>query len=106
MLQGVMLPFATKPASTASRNGSSVDAERRRTTGRAVTDRRGPQRHGSHGRLGRYRFPAAQVIGHHRVWGAFAFWCPQLDAVITGTVNTDRVDRRPLLGAVVSALID
>ena len=56
--------------------------------------------------LGRYRFPAAQVIGHHGVWGAFAFWSPELDAVITGTINTGRVDRRPLLGAVVGALTD
>jgi D-alanyl-D-alanine carboxypeptidase len=56
--------------------------------------------------LGRYRFPAAQVIGHHGVWGAFAFWSPELDAVITGTVNTGRVDRRPLLGTVVHALTD
>jgi D-alanyl-D-alanine carboxypeptidase len=56
--------------------------------------------------LGRYRFPAAQVVGHHGVWGAFAFWSPELEAVITGTVNTGRVDRRPLLGAVVRALTD
>ena len=56
--------------------------------------------------LGRYRFPAAQVVGHHGVWGAFAFWSPELDAVITGTVNTGRVDRRPLLGAIVGALTD
>jgi D-alanyl-D-alanine carboxypeptidase len=56
--------------------------------------------------LGCYRFPAAQVIGHHGVWGAFAFWSPELDAVITGTVNTGKVDRRPLLGAVVRALTD
>jgi D-alanyl-D-alanine carboxypeptidase len=54
--------------------------------------------------LGRYSFPAAQVVGHHGVWGAFAFWSPELDAVITGTINTGRVDRRPLLGAVVRAL--
>jgi D-alanyl-D-alanine carboxypeptidase len=56
--------------------------------------------------LGRYHFPAAQVIGHHGVWGAFAFWSPELDAIITGTVNTGKVDRRPLLGAVVRALTD
>jgi CubicO group peptidase (beta-lactamase class C family) len=56
--------------------------------------------------LGRYRFPAAQVVGHHGVWGAFAFWSPELDAIITGTVNTGRIDRRPLLGAVVQALVD
>jgi D-alanyl-D-alanine carboxypeptidase len=56
--------------------------------------------------LGRYRFPAAQVIGHHGVWGAFAFWSPELDTFITGTVNTGRVDRRPLLGAVVRVLTD
>jgi D-alanyl-D-alanine carboxypeptidase len=56
--------------------------------------------------LGRYRFPAGQVIGHHGVWGAFAFWSLELDAFITGTVNTGRVDRRPLLGAVVRALTD
>jgi D-alanyl-D-alanine carboxypeptidase len=56
--------------------------------------------------LGRYTFPAAQAVGHHGVWGAFAFWSPELDAVITGTVNTGRVDRRPLLGAVVRALTD
>jgi D-alanyl-D-alanine carboxypeptidase len=56
--------------------------------------------------LGRYRFPAAQVIGHHGVWGAFAFWCPELDAFITGTISTGRVDRRALLGAVVRALTD
>jgi D-alanyl-D-alanine carboxypeptidase len=56
--------------------------------------------------LGRYTFPASQVVGHHGVWGAFAFWSPELDACITGTVNTGRVDRRPLLGAVVRALTD
>jgi D-alanyl-D-alanine carboxypeptidase len=56
--------------------------------------------------LGRYRFPATQVIGHHGVWGAFAFWSPELDAVITGTINTGRVDRRHLLGAIVGALTD
>jgi D-alanyl-D-alanine carboxypeptidase len=56
--------------------------------------------------LGRYRFPAAQVVGHHGVWGAFAFWSPELDTFITGTVHIARVDRRPLLGAVVRALTD
>jgi D-alanyl-D-alanine carboxypeptidase len=56
--------------------------------------------------LGRYRFPAAQVIGHYGVWGAFAFWSPELDAYITGTINTGRVDRRPLLGAIVRPLTD
>lgn len=56
--------------------------------------------------LGRYRFPVGQVVGHHGVWGAFAFWSPELDAIITGTVNTGRVDRRPLLGAVMRALTD
>ena len=56
--------------------------------------------------LGRYRFSAAQVIGHHGVWGAFAFWSPELDAFITGTIDTGRLDRRPLLGAVVRALTD
>jgi hypothetical protein len=45
-------------------------------------------------------------MGHHGVWGAFAFWSPELDPLITGTVNTARVDRRPLLGAVVYALTD
>jgi hypothetical protein len=55
---------------------------------------------------GRYRFPAAQLMGHHGVWGAFAFWSLEPDAVITETVNTARVDRRPLLGAVVRALTD
>jgi D-alanyl-D-alanine carboxypeptidase len=54
--------------------------------------------------LGRYYFPAAHVVGHHGVWGAFAFWSPELDAIITGTVNTGNVDRRPLLAAVVRAL--
>jgi len=54
--------------------------------------------------LGRYQFPTAQVIGHHGVLGAFAFWSPELDAIITGTVNTAMVDRRPLLAAVVRAL--
>jgi D-alanyl-D-alanine carboxypeptidase len=56
--------------------------------------------------IGRYRFAPAQVVGHHGVWGAFAFWSPELDATITGTVNTGRVDRRPLLAAVVQALTD
>ena len=56
--------------------------------------------------LGRYRFPTVQVVGHHGTWGAFAFWSPELDAFITGTINTGKVDRRPLLGAVVRALID
>jgi len=56
--------------------------------------------------LGRYQFPTVQLVGHHGVWGAFAFWSPELDAIITGTVNTGRVDRRPLLGAVVRALTD
>jgi hypothetical protein len=54
--------------------------------------------------LGRYPFESAQVIGHHGVWGAFAFWCPELDATITGTVNTAKVDRRPLLRKVVLAV--
>jgi D-alanyl-D-alanine carboxypeptidase len=54
--------------------------------------------------LGRYRIGATQLIGHHGVWGAFAFWSPELDAVITGTVNTGRIDRRPLLAAVAHAL--
>jgi CubicO group peptidase (beta-lactamase class C family) len=56
--------------------------------------------------LGRYRFEWAQVIGHHGVWGAFAFWFPELDAIITGTVNTAKVDRRPLLGEIVLALTE
>jgi D-alanyl-D-alanine carboxypeptidase len=54
--------------------------------------------------LGRYRFAATHVVGHHGVWGAFAFWSPELDAVITGTVNSGHVDRRPLIGAIVRAL--
>ena len=54
--------------------------------------------------LGRYEFDSAQVIGHHGVWGAFAFWCPELETTITGTVNTAKVDRRPLLAAVVETL--
>jgi D-alanyl-D-alanine carboxypeptidase len=54
--------------------------------------------------LGRYRFPAAHVVGHHGVWGGFAFWSPELDAIITGTVNTGHVDRRPLIAAIVGAL--
>jgi D-alanyl-D-alanine carboxypeptidase len=54
--------------------------------------------------LGRYQFPSAQVVGHHGVWGAFAFWSPELNAIVTGTVNTAKVDRRPLLAAVVRAL--
>jgi len=54
--------------------------------------------------LGRYRIGATQLIGHHGIWGAFAFWSPECDAVITGTVNTARIDRRPLLAAVVEAL--
>jgi D-alanyl-D-alanine carboxypeptidase len=56
--------------------------------------------------LGRYRFSGADVVGHHGVWGAFAFWSPELDAIITGTVNTGRVDRRPLIGAIVRALTE
>ena len=56
--------------------------------------------------FGRYRFPVGQVVGHHGVWGAFAFWSPELGAILTGTVNTGRVDRRPLLGAVMRALTD
>jgi hypothetical protein len=48
----------------------------------------------------------AQLIGHHGVWGAFAFWCPELDATITGTVNTAKVDRRPLLRGVILAVTD
>jgi D-alanyl-D-alanine carboxypeptidase len=54
--------------------------------------------------LGRYRIGATQLIGHHGVWGAFAFWSPEYDAIITGTVNTARIDRRPLLAAVVEAV--
>ena len=46
----------------------------------------------------------AEVIGHHGVWGAFAFWSPELDAIITGTLNTAKIDRRPLLGAILQAL--
>jgi hypothetical protein len=45
-------------------------------------------------------------MGHHGVWGAFAFWSLELDPVITETVNTARLDRRPLLGAVVRTLTD
>ena len=56
--------------------------------------------------LGRYRFKSAQVIGHHGVWGAFAFWSPELDATITGTVNTAKVDRRPLLHEVILAITE
>lgn len=54
--------------------------------------------------LGRYRFPTATFVGHHGVWGAFAFWSPEVDAIVTGTVNTARVDRRPLLDAITQAL--
>jgi D-alanyl-D-alanine carboxypeptidase len=54
--------------------------------------------------LGRYRTGATQLIGHHGVWGAFAFWSPELGALISGTVNTGRIDRRPLLAAVARAL--
>jgi hypothetical protein len=45
-------------------------------------------------------------MGHHGVWAPLKFWSPEPDAVITGTVTTARVDRRPLLGAVVRALSD
>jgi hypothetical protein len=45
-------------------------------------------------------------MGHHGVWGAFAFWSLEPDPVITETVNTARLDRRPLLGAVVRTLTD
>jgi hypothetical protein len=41
-----------------------------------------------------------------RVWGAFAFRAPELDAIISGTANTGMVDRRELLGAAVRALSD
>jgi hypothetical protein len=34
--------------------------------------------------LGRYRAGTTQLIGHHGVWGAFAFWSPELDALISG----------------------
>ena len=54
--------------------------------------------------LGRYQFPTATFVGHHGVWGAFAFWSPELDAIVTGTVNTAPVDRRPLLDAIIKAL--
>ena len=54
--------------------------------------------------VGRYNLGDAQLIGHHGIWGAFAFWAPELEASITGTVSTARIDRRPLLKAVVTAL--
>jgi D-alanyl-D-alanine carboxypeptidase len=54
--------------------------------------------------LGRHHYPPAHQVGHHGVWGAFAFWAPELDAIITGTVNAGRVDRRPLFAAIVQAL--
>jgi D-alanyl-D-alanine carboxypeptidase len=54
--------------------------------------------------LGRYQFPTATFVGHHGFWGAFAFWSPELDAIVTGTLNSAPVDRRPLLDAIVEAL--
>jgi D-alanyl-D-alanine carboxypeptidase len=55
--------------------------------------------------LGRYRTAAGPLVGHHGVWGAFAFWAPGLDAIITGTVSRARVDRRPLLEAIAATLL-
>jgi D-alanyl-D-alanine carboxypeptidase len=54
--------------------------------------------------LGRYQFPTATLVGHHGFCGAFAFWSPELDVSVTGTVNTAPVDRRPLLDAIVKAM--
>ena len=45
--------------------------------------------------------PRRRDIASHDFDGRDIFWSPELDAVITGTVNTGRVDRRPLLGAIV-----
>jgi D-alanyl-D-alanine carboxypeptidase len=56
--------------------------------------------------LGRYRLGSRSAVGHHGVWGAFAFEIPELDTIVTGTVNTGRVDRRPLLAAVVDAIVE
>ena len=45
-----------------------------------------------------------ELVGATGVWGAFAFWSPAQRIAIAGTVNQARVDRRPLLAAIVAAL--
>jgi hypothetical protein len=45
-----------------------------------------------------------EIIGATGVWGAFAYFCPALDAAIAGTVNMRGLDRTPLLDSVVRIL--
>jgi hypothetical protein len=56
--------------------------------------------------FGRNRFPAAQVVGHHGVWGRIRVLVSRARRIITGIVNTGKVDRQPLLSEVVRALTD
>jgi D-alanyl-D-alanine carboxypeptidase len=44
------------------------------------------------------------LVGATGVWGGFMFWVPEWRAALAGTVNLGRVNRRPLLDAIVEAL--
>jgi D-alanyl-D-alanine carboxypeptidase len=55
--------------------------------------------------LGRTDVRGVPLLGHTGAWGAFAYAAPDRGWTVTGTVNRFGVDRRPVLGAVVGALL-
>ena len=49
--------------------------------------------------IGANTIEGVEVIGHTGFIGAFAFYAPEYDAVLAGTVNASEVDRWPLVAA-------
>ena len=95
-----MIPFAELKRERDTRGGSSTVRE-------AVRPGAAPRRGWSVLALASAALGAPfGVLNHFQPADSVAFWSPELDAVITGTINTGRVDCRPLLGAVVRALTD
>jgi D-alanyl-D-alanine carboxypeptidase len=77
------------------------DHRRRLTAWRPVED---PRYDGYGLGTGRTVVHGEELLGHTGAWGAFAYWWPSRDAVLTGTVNRRGVDRRPVLAALVDGM--
>jgi len=54
--------------------------------------------------IGRVAIEGLELIGHTGFWGAFAWYAPELDAVLVGTHNDAAVDRAPLVAELCRAL--
>jgi D-alanyl-D-alanine carboxypeptidase len=54
--------------------------------------------------IGRIAVDGVELIGHTGLWGAFAWYAPEHDAVLVGTHNDATVDRAPLVAELCRAL--